>query len=147
MCLDKFGDKMGHRELEWDYTVFKVMVKCTDYEFNGDSLPAKIEYFTSPTFPTQKYQIGDTMYPKTKLSVDTLDKQMFLGEGVIHSCLAYQECFERYDFQLSLYSFPNIKRCIVKCTIPKGTPYWVSTDGEDCASTKLVLKEVVLMED
>ena len=138
MCLiKKYSVKKGHEEVTEETGIvkrYKVMEQNND-----DWREIRPFYFGKYGW----FEIGGTMEPKQKEDIRVLDALLMLKAGVIHSYVTLDDANQLFELQRDA---TNKRIALVECEIPVGAAYWEGCCGE-CASTKLVLKEVVLMED
>lgn len=81
------------------------------------------------------YSIGDSIKAFRDCPLNILDEMYILDDEVVH---AYSK--EYLNEKLRSYRFAD-QRVVVKCIIPKGTPYWENEEG--FATIELVIKEII----
>lgn len=131
MCFYKntgYCANLRHKDAKKDIECYKVM---QSYE---DNTLSSLVFHT-----TDFYNVGGTMEAEQH-SMDLLDALYMLEKGVIHSYADIELAYELLWRIIRNDSYSN--PCVVKCVIPKGTPYWKNRYGE-YASTKIIIKEVV----
>lgn len=137
MCVFKYDkDKVKNRIAEKNITCYKVMLGCY--------YPGNLCAYKSLVYCGKPYFDCDEMIPDEHKTVAQLDKTKYVESGVIYSYVkqgdAYEVCMT-YNHILLLQN-----AVMVKCVIPKGTPYWVSDDGKTYISMKLKIKGKVDMK-
>ena len=137
MCVFKYDkDKVKHRIAEKNITCYKVMLR---YYYPGNLCAYK-----SLVYRGKPYFDCDEMIPDEHKTVKQLDKTKCVEGGVVYSYVkhgdAYEVCMTYNHILLSRNAV------MVKCAIPKGTPYWVSDDGKTYISMKLKIKGKVDMK-
>ena len=127
MCFFKNNNQLEHQVSSEDVYVYKIFSK----DWKDSSVLHPVMYRTSMC-----YKVGDEVVPKDNISVDYLDKELVLTNGVIHS---YNK--EKINKMCAGKQLDNYV-AVVKCTIPAGTPYWTNSFGE-ITSTKIIIQEVI----
>lgn len=136
MCL--FNNGKDHKIAEDDITCYKVM----RYDI-------RIGKLRSIHYPGPTYVLGDEIVPEVDIEVSELDGQYKLEKGVVYSFQGRkysEDMFGDYveDFRVE----KNELICLVKCIIPKGTPYWIDLTwieifGGEIASKKVIIKDII----
>ena len=98
---------------------------------------------------TKPYQVGDEITASRDITpyyIDTLDE---LNGEVVHS-YCNEDCFigcltlgRLYTPQPGEFGNYPWRQAIVRCEIPKGTPYWYNPEKCEYASKKLIIKEII----
>lgn len=129
MCFIKDDYAMVHSVTEKDVSCYKVM------ELTASGTLRSLMYKRD-----KHYYLGDIMYPDVSIDANKLDEFTELGAGVIHSNQYDGKNIKMIKEELlrKRFCFPRV---IVKCVIPKGTPYWDNV--YEFASTRLKLKEII----
>lgn len=137
MCVFKYDkDKMEHRVADKDITCYKVMLI---YHY-----PCNINGYQSLVYHGKVYFNDEEMMPYEHKTVEQLDRANCVEGGVIYSYPKKGTAYEDYVMYNHILIYRNA--AIVKCVIPKGTPYWVSDDGKTYISMKLKIKGKVDMK-
>jgi hypothetical protein len=133
MCFykDIVNYSIFHKIAKEDIVCYKVM---TIFKIGNDG----VIWVKSINYPKEEIRsYGSVMIPEIEPDLDWLDAgTLVLQSGVIHSYTHLPNTVilnERYVGQ----------SVIVKCRIPKGTPYWVNHRDRVYASTKLILDGIV----
>ena len=127
MCFYKERDCWTHKIAEDDLECFKVVVKESDGHWIS-------RYYDFHYKRNERYDDDS--------DVCVLDKLSSLKESVFHSYKCFSTAVLKGDF--------GINFCvIIRCIIPKGTPYWENYD--EYASTSIIpigqLGEIELKTD
>lgn len=139
MCVFKYDkDKVKHKIAEKDITCYKVMLR---YYYPGNLCGYK-----SLVYSGKPYFDGDEMIPDEHKTVAQLDKTKYVEGGVIYSYVKQGDAYEVYMAynHIAPPLYQNV--VMIKCVIPKGTPYWVSDNGKTYISMKLKIKGKVDMK-
>lgn len=122
---------MFHKVANEDIVCYKVM---TISKIGNDG----VIWVKSLNYPKEEMcSFGSVMVPAIKRNLDWLDAgTLVLESGVIHS----YTCFPNIVGADGRYAGQSV---IVKCRIPKGTPYWQNNRDGVYASTKLILDGIV----
>ena len=138
MCLYNCGRK--HQIAEEDVTCYKIM----RYDI-------RIGKLRSIHYPGQTYVLGDEIVPDVDMDVSELDGQYKFEKGVVYSFQGRkcsEDIFGHYAEDFSFRVEKDELICLVKCIIPKGTPYWTDSTwteifGGEIASKKVIIKDIL----
>ena len=110
----------------------------------GYYYPGNLCAYKSLVYRGKPYFNGDEMIPDEHKTVAQLDKTKYVESGVIYSYVKQGDAYEVCMTHNHILLLQNA--VMVKCVIPKGTPYWVSDDGKTYISMKLKIKGKVGMK-